>query len=68
MTVNDEQVPTINNWADEIDELNSRVVERHLRAVFWRWTRKPEAQAKIAQDKKIASGTTDEGKASSVCG
>ena len=66
MTVNDEQVPTINNWADEIDELNSRAVERHLRAVFWRWTRKGEAQTKIAQDKKIASGATGEANASSA--
>ena len=62
MTVSDEQASTINNWADEIDELNSSVTEQHLRAIFWRWPRKPAAQGKMAQNKKIASGTSTDGK------
>lgn len=66
MTVSDEQASTINNWADEIDELNSRVTEQHLRAIFWRSARKPAVQVKIAQDKRITSDPAGEVQASSV--
>lgn len=62
-TVKDEQASiNNNNWADEIDELNSRVTEQHLRAIFWRRARKPAAQGKRALDEKIASSATAEGK------
>lgn len=49
MTVTEEAGPTIKNWADEFDELDSRVMERNLQAVFWRWTRKSGARARLPQ-------------------
>jgi len=57
MTVSNERAPTINNWADEIDELNLSVIEEHLRAVFWRRVRTHRAAGEPPQVGKISSGT-----------
>ena len=56
MTQVGNEIPAATNWADEIDELNRRVTEKCLEAVFWkRFRRKPEFAA-MAPDDEIVNG------------
>jgi len=55
MTGREKTVPTANNWADEIDDLNREAMKRHLEAISFMRALGVVVKAEVADNQSSSS-------------
>jgi len=60
MTAGENTVPTANNWADEIDDLNREAMERYLEAISSTRARGLVVKTEVA-DEQLPGGKSGQG-------